>query len=99
MLQVMRQAGVVGRIVLPSHAEGDIRLDTGFVLVDRHIQLETVVQGVNLHLHRVSRHLFETGTGTEGSGSDRHQKEESFHSFVHLSELQKYTKNAYLCIL
>ena len=81
VLQVVGQAGVVGRIVLSSSMHGDVGLDTGLVLVHGHIDLQPVVQGVNLCLQRISLHSVIPRASGKGQCSQSDQKKKTFHTY------------------
>ena len=54
MRKIMGKAGIVCRIVLAANSDCDISLDTGFILVDSHIDLEPVLEGIDLRFERIS---------------------------------------------
>ena len=58
VFEVVRQPGGFGGVVLAAHAHGDVGLDAGFVFVDAHVHLQSVVEGVDACLERVARHGF-----------------------------------------
>ena len=68
MLEVMGEAGGLLGVVLSTYAHCDVGLDAGLFLVDGHIDLEPVVQGVDLGFHGVSGNGFIfSATGDAGS--------------------------------
>ena len=58
VLQIVAQAGGLGRVVLAAHADGDVSLDARSILVDGQIDLQAIVEGVDAGLHRVARYRF-----------------------------------------
>ena len=53
VFEVVWQTSGFGGVVLATHTHGDEGLDAGFVLVDGHEDLQTVVQSVMDYVHRV----------------------------------------------
>ena len=53
MFQIMRQTGSFGWVVLATHTHGNVCLDAWSFLVDGHIDLQAIVQGVDLGVQRV----------------------------------------------
>ena len=84
VFQVVGQAGVVGRVVLSSHAHGHVGLDAGFVLVHGHVNFETVFKGVDFYAHGVSLHRLVRGAGCDGHQSGEKQYAESFHGSFYI---------------
>ena len=96
MLEVVGESGVVGRVVAPSRLHCDIGLDTGFFLVDGHVDLESVLEGVDLGLERVSLHGFVLGAaGGEGQHHGGHHQDDTFlHCIPLIYPRCKYNKPA-----
>ena len=51
----MRQPGCVGRIVFAAHAHGNFRIKAGTLGIRRKKNIQSVVESVVHHLHRVVR--------------------------------------------
>ena len=71
VFQVVRQTGSFGRVVLATNTHGNVCLDTRSFLVDGHIDLQSIVQGIDLGVQRV------IGNGgvivlASGAGCKRH---------------------------
>ena len=62
MLQIVSETGIVRRIVLTSVTDCDVSLKSGLFLIYGHINLKSVVEGINLDLHRVSLDCLILGT-------------------------------------
>ena len=56
VLQIVSQSGGFGRIVLATCSDGDVGLDAWFLLIDRQIHFQTVVEGIDTRLHQVARY-------------------------------------------
>ena len=64
VFEIVRQPGGLGRVVLAAHIHGDVGLDTRRLLVDAHVDLQPVVQGVDFGVQRVALHCFVLVLGT-----------------------------------
>ena len=69
VFEVVGEAGGLLGVVLAANAHCDESLDAGFFLVDGHVNLETVVEGVDLCVHRIPGHSFETCAAKGGACS------------------------------
>ena len=91
VFEVVGQAGGFGGVVLAAHAYGDVGLDARFVLVDTHVDLQAVVQGVDTCLQRVIGHglvLILRGAAPQSQGRQREGGQpHSFQQFVHNMEI------------
>ena len=54
MLEIMGKSRCLGRVVAASGANCNICLNTRFLLVDGHIYLHAVVEGINSRLHKIA---------------------------------------------
>ena len=79
VLQVVGEAGVVGRIVFAASPDGDIRLDAGFVLIDGHVHFQAVLQGVDFRVERIAGDGFILGTAGGGHGGQSRQEKDFLH--------------------
>ena len=55
VLEVMRQTGCLGRVILRTRPHGDIRLNPRLLIVHREIHLQSVVQRINTGFRQVAR--------------------------------------------
>ena len=81
MLEIVGESrGFLG-VVLSADAYGDESLQTGLFFVDGHIDFQTVVQGVDPGVHRISFYAFVTVAGDSQGGDDgcKNQSGNSFH--------------------
>ncbi|CDC95889.1 unknown [Alistipes sp. CAG:268] len=58
VFEVVGQTGGLGRVVLAADADGDVGLDAGRLLVDAHVDLQSVRKGVDPRFHRIARYRF-----------------------------------------
>ena len=80
VLEVVGETRIVGGIVLSARADGDIGLDTRLVLVDGHIHGQTVLQGIDLRVQRISLHGLILFAATHGNGGQGRQEKDFLHS-------------------
>ena len=62
VLEVVGEAGGLRRVVLAADLDSDIGLDARLILIDGHVELEPVVQGVDLCSERIALHAFIAGS-------------------------------------
>ena len=58
VLQVVCQTSCLGRVVLRACTHSDVSLNARLLFVNREIDLQTVVEGIDTRLHRVAVHTF-----------------------------------------
>ena len=58
VLEVVGQTGGLGRVVLSADADGDVGLDAGRLLIDAHVDLQSIRKGVDPRFHRIARYRF-----------------------------------------
>ena len=56
VLQIVSQSGGFGRVVLTTRSDGDKCLNARFLLIDRQVNFQAVVEGVDARLHQVAGH-------------------------------------------
>ena len=78
VFQIVRKAGAFGGVVLAAHTHGNVGLDAGHVLVDGKENLQTVVERVMDHVHRVvliGLLLVILGAGTGGKEAENRNEQ------------------------
>ena len=77
VLEVVSQTGCLGRVVLTTHANSDVGLDSGLLVADRHIYLQTVIQRIDTGLSRIALDalvsVLRSASRKQHSRHDRHQ--------------------------
>ncbi len=75
MLEVVGQTGRLDRVILRAHPHGDIGLDARLLAVDRHVDLQSVVERVDAGLQRIARDalvlVLAAGRQQQGDGGDQ----------------------------
>ena len=80
VLQVVGEAGVIGRVVLSAGTDGDVGLDSGLVLVDGHVHGQAVGKGRNLRLERIALHGLILAAARNGYGGEGRQNQRFLHA-------------------
>ena len=91
VFQIMRQTGSFGRIVLATYTHGNVGLNAWSFLVDGHIDLQAILQGVDLGVQRVIRYrgivVFASRTGNKRHTTQYHQQQaQEFDFSFHCSD-------------
>ena len=78
VLEIVGQARGLLRVVLAADLHGHVGVDAGFVLVDDHIDLQAVVQGVDAGVRRIALDglvlvFAAAGSGEQGENRQDHQ--------------------------
>ena len=76
MLQIVCQTGRLGRVVLRTCTHSDVSLNARLLFVNREIDLQTVVEGIDARLHGVAVHTFVVTAAIAGHQTtyNSHQK-------------------------
>ena len=99
MLQVVGKAGVVGRIVLAADLDGDVGLDPGLVLVDGHVNLESVVKRADFGVHRIAFDgLIACTTRCKGQKGCRPEKKSFHYTFILFFKRTNVTEKEHISI-
>ena len=77
VLEVVSQTGCLGGVVLTTHANSDVGLDSGLLIADRHIYFQTVIERIDTGLSRIALDalvsVLRSASREQHSRHDRHQ--------------------------
>ena len=77
VLEVVSQTGCLGGVVLTTHANSDVGLDSGLLVADRHIYFQTVIERIDTGLSRIALDalvsVLRSASREQHSRHDRHQ--------------------------
>ena len=77
VLEVVSQTSCLGGVVLTTHANSDVSLDSGLLVADRHIYFQTVIERIDTGLSRIALDalvsVLRSASREQHSRHDRHQ--------------------------